>query len=113
MAPLPADLESFGMRGGATLLVDPTHLRTAAQAQGHVGTFVSGMTNGQSMASGGSGMSGLLSEAACQFAGTLLDTAARAVHEAITDHSTKLSTAADHYHRMDEEFGRRLHKFAP
>jgi hypothetical protein len=75
--------------------------------------FVSGMSNGQSLTSGGSGMSGLNSEAACQFAGTLLDTAARAAHEALTDHSTKLSTAADHYHRMDEEFGHHLSQFAP
>ncbi|MCW2589116.1 MAG: secretion-associated protein [Mycobacterium sp.] len=95
------------------MLVDPTHLCTAAQAQADVGTFVSGMTNGQSMASGGAGMSGLLSETACQFAGTMFDTAASAVHEELTDHSTKLSAAADHYHRMDEEFGRRLRKFAP
>jgi hypothetical protein len=43
----------------------------------------------------------------------MLDTAASAVHEELTDHSTKLSAAADHYHRMDEEFGRRLRKFAP
>ena len=57
-------------------------------------------------------MSGLLSEAACQFAGTLLDTAASTVHEALTDHSTKLGTAADHYRRMDEEFGHRLSTFA-
>ncbi|MDT5075686.1 MAG: hypothetical protein QOJ80_323 [Mycobacterium sp.] len=95
------------------MLVDPTHLRSAAQAQGDVGTFVSGMSNGRSMASGGAGMSGLSSEAACQFAANMLDTAASAVHEELTDHSTKLSAAADHYHRMDEEFGRRLRKFAP
>jgi hypothetical protein len=95
------------------LLVDPTHLRNAAQAQADVGTFVSAMNNGQSVASGGAGMSGLLSETACQFAGALLDSAASTVHEALTDHSTKLGAAADHYHRMDEEFGRRLRKFAP
>ncbi|WP_319446732.1 MULTISPECIES: type VII secretion target [unclassified Mycobacterium] len=95
------------------MLVDPTHLRSAAQTQGDVGTFVSGMTNGQSMASGGAGMAGLSSEAACQFAANVLDSAASAVHEELTDHSTKLSAAADHYHRMDEEFGRRLRKFAP
>jgi Arc/MetJ family transcription regulator len=70
------------------------------------------MNNGQSVANGGAGMSGLLSQTACQFAGALLDTAASTVHEALTDR-TKLSAAADHYHRMDEEFGRRLRKFAP
>jgi hypothetical protein len=71
------------------------------------------MTNGESMASGGADMSRLLSEQACHFAGTLLDTAASTVHKALTDHSTKLGAAADHYHRMDEEFGRRLRTFAP
>jgi hypothetical protein len=99
--------------GGTTLLVDPAHLRNAAQAQEEVGTFVSAMTNGQSLTSSSAGMSGLLSDEACTFAGTTFDTAASAVHEALTDHSTKLSAAADHYHRMDEEFGRRLRKFAP
>jgi Excreted virulence factor EspC, type VII ESX diderm len=95
------------------LLVDPTHLRTAAQAQADVGTFVSGMTCGQSMIDGGAGMSGLLIAAACQFAGTMFDTAASTAHEALSDHSTKLGAAADHYLRMDEEFGRRLRMFAP
>jgi excreted virulence factor EspC (type VII ESX diderm) len=95
------------------LLVDPTHLRTAAEAQVDVGTFVSGMANGQSMATGGAGLPGLLSEAACQFAGTIIDSAAAVAHEELTDHSTKLAAAADHYQRMDEELGQRLRKFAP
>ena len=93
---------------GGTLRVDPEHLRTAAAAQAKVGTFVSGMAAGQSVASAGSGMSGLLSAGACQFAGTTLDTAAGAVHEELTAHSTNLSAAADLYHRTDEDFGRRL-----
>jgi hypothetical protein len=92
--------------------VDPAHLRTAAKAQADVGTFVSGMGTGQSMASAGAGMSGLLSESACQFVGAMFDTATSAVHSELTDHSTKLSAAADHYHRMDEELGRRLRKFS-
>jgi hypothetical protein len=71
------------------------------------------MSNGQSMATGGAGMPGLLSEAACRVAGSILDTAASAIHGELTDHSTKLSAAADHYHRTDEELGRRLRKFAP
>jgi hypothetical protein len=96
----------------AILRVDPTRLRTAAAAQADVGTFVSGMGTGQSMASGGTGMSGLLSEAACQFAGTVFDAAAGAVHDELTAHSTNLSAAADHYRRVDEEFGRRLRKLA-
>jgi hypothetical protein len=78
-----------------------------------MGRFVSAMKSGQSVARGGAWISGLLSEGACQFAGTIFDTAASAVHKELTDHSTKLSAAADHYHRMDEEFGRRLRKFAP
>jgi hypothetical protein len=56
-------------------------------------------------------MSGLLSETACQFAGTMFDTAASTVHEQLTDHSTKLSAAADYYQRADEEFARRLKTF--
>jgi hypothetical protein len=95
---------------GGTLRVDPEHLRTAAAAQAEVGTFVSGMAAGPSVARAGAGMSSLLSEAACQFAGAALDTAARAVHEELTAHSTKLSAAADRYHQTDEDFGRRLRK---
>lgn len=96
---------------GGTLRVDPEHMRTAAAAQVNVGTFVSGMATGQSMTTAGSGMSGLLSEGACQFAGAAFDTAAGAVHEELTAHSTKLSAAADLYHRTDEDFGRRLREF--
>lgn len=95
------------------MLVDPTHLRTAAQTQADVGTFVSGLTTGQALADGAAGLSGLLSEAACQLAGTVLDSAASSVHDALTDHSTKLIAAAEHYQRMDEEFGRRMRAFAP
>lgn len=97
---------------GATLRVDPTQLRTAAAAQTEVGTFVSGMAAGQSMTNAGTGMSGLLTEGACQFAGTIFDTATAAVHEELTAHSTNLSSAADRYHRTDEELGRRLRKIA-
>ena len=90
--------------------VDPEQLRTAAAAQAKVGTFVSGLAAGQSMASAGTGMSGLLSEGACQFAGATFDTAAGAVHDELEAHSTSLSAAADLYHRTDEDFGRRLRK---
>lgn len=93
---------------GGTLRVDPEHLRTAAAAQTEVGTFVSGMATGQSMASAGAGMSGLLSEGACEFAGVAFDTAAGKVHDELTAHSAKLTAAADRYHRTDEDFGRRL-----
>jgi hypothetical protein len=98
---------------GGTLRVDPEHLRTAAAAQVKVGTYVSGMATGQSMASAGAGMSGLLSGGACQFAGTAFDTAAGAVHDELAAHSTKLSAAADRYHRTDEDFGRRLRNLTP
>jgi hypothetical protein len=97
---------------GATLRVDPSRLREAARAQAAVGTFVSGMGTGQSMASAGTAMSGLLSEAACQFAGSMFDTATSAVHDELTAHSTNLSAAAEQYHRTDEEFARRLRKLA-
>jgi Excreted virulence factor EspC, type VII ESX diderm len=97
---------------GATLRVDPNRLREAARAQSAVGTFVSGMRTGQSMASAGASMPGLLSEEACRFAGSMFDTAASAVQDELTAHSTNLSAAADRYHRTDEEFGRRLRKVA-
>ena len=92
--------------------VDPAQLRTAAAAQTEVGTFVSGMAAGQSMTTAGTGMSGLLTEGACQFAGTIFDTATAAVHDELAAHSTNLSSAADQYHRTDEELGRRLSKLA-
>lgn len=98
---------------GGTLRVNPDSLRNAAQAQTDVGQFVSGMGVGQSMTSAGTGMSGLLSEGACQFAGSIVDSALGAVNEELTTHSSNLSKAADRYHRMDEELGRRLRKFAP
>lgn len=84
----------------------------AAAAQAEVGTFVSGIGSSQPMASAVAGMSGLLSEAACHFAGTMFTTAATAVHDELTAHSTNLSAAADQYHRTDEEFGGRLRKLA-
>lgn len=98
---------------GGTLRVDPARLRTAAAAQTEVGTFVSGMATGQSVATAGTGMSGLLTEGACQFASTMFDTATTAVHEELSAHSTNLSSAADQYHRTDEDLGRRLSKIAP
>lgn len=97
---------------GGTLRVDPARLRTAAIAQTEVSTFVSGMAAGQSMTNAGSGMSGLLTEGACQFAGTIFDTAATAVHDELTAHSANLASAADQYHRTDQEFGDRLRKIA-
>ncbi|MDV3123348.1 ESX-1 secretion-associated protein [Mycobacterium sp. 21AC1] len=98
---------------GGVLRVNPESLRKAARAQAEVGEFISGIGAGQSMTSAGTGVSGLLSEGACQFASSAVDTALGAVHEELTKHSTNLSTAADHYHRMDTELGRRLRKFAP
>lgn len=98
---------------GGTLRVNPDLLRNAARAQTDVGQFVSDMGIGESIASAGTGVSGLLSEVACQFAGSIVDTVLGNVHEELTSHSTRLSTAADHYNRTDEELGRRLHKFAP
>jgi hypothetical protein len=92
----------------ATLRVDPEQLCSAAAAQVDVSTFVAGMGVGQSMAGARSGMSGLLSEGACQLAGTIFDAAASAVRDELTAHSINLSTAADQYQRMDEDVGRRL-----
>jgi hypothetical protein len=97
---------------GGTLRVDPAHLRTAAQAQSDVGAFVSGMDTGRTMAGAADGGPGLLSEAACRFAATVFDGAAGAVHRELTAHSTKLTAAAEQYHRADEEFARRLRELA-
>lgn len=92
----------------APLRVDPERLRTAADVQSHVGDFVSGMATGPSLASAGTGMPGLLSESACQFAGMLFDTAADGVHNELMAHSTNLRAAAEQYQRVDEESERRL-----
>lgn len=97
----------------ATLRVDPNRLRDTARAQADVSTFVFSMSMGHTLASAGSGMSGLLSAEACQFAGSVFDTAASAVHDELAAHSDNLSAAADQYHQTDEEFGRRLGKLAP
>jgi hypothetical protein len=97
---------------GGTLRVDPARLRAAAEAQADVGNFVSGLATGQSMAAAGAGMSGLLTEGACQFATTMFDTASTAVQDELAAHSTNLSSAADQYHRTDEALGRRLRKIA-
>ncbi len=97
---------------GGTLRVNPDSLRNAARAQTDVGQFVSDMGIGESMASAGTGVSGLLSEGACQFAGSIVDAELDNVHEELTSHSTKLSTAAEHYNRTDGELGRLLPKFA-
>jgi hypothetical protein len=93
---------------GATLRVDLSRLRDAAQAQSDVSVFVSGLAAGQSMASAGAGMSGLLTEVACRVSGSIFDTAAGAVHDELAAHSANLAAAADRYHRTDERFGRRL-----
>lgn len=97
---------------GGALRVNPDSLRNVARAQADVGEFVSGLAAGQSLHSASTGVSGLLSEGACQFASSMVDTALNAVREDLTKHSDNLSTAADRYHRMDEEFGRRLRRFA-
>jgi Excreted virulence factor EspC, type VII ESX diderm len=96
-----------------SLRVDPAQLRAAAAAHANVSAFVSSMGAGQSMATAGTDMSGLLSEGACLFAGTVLDTEASAVHDELTTHAKNLATAADHYHQTDERLGRRLRTFAP
>lgn len=94
------------------LRVDPVRLRTAAAAQIEVGAFVSGMATGQSVTNAGVGMPELLTEGACQFASTVFDTAAAAVHDELTAHSKNLSSAADQYRQTDEHFGRRLRGIA-
>jgi hypothetical protein len=93
---------------GATLRVDPDRLRTAARAQADVGTAVSGLAAGTTVTTAGTGMAGLAVEEACRVAGGLFDTATTAVHDELTEHSEKLSAAADQYHHMDAELSRRV-----
>ncbi|WP_242456302.1 type VII secretion target [Mycolicibacterium sp. P1-18] len=97
---------------GGVLRVDPSRLRTAAAAQGDVGTYVAAMATGPTMADAGTGMPGLLVESACHFAGAVFDTAAAAVHEDLAEHSARLWSAADRYHQIDDDLGRRLNKTA-
>jgi len=93
---------------GATLRVDPTRLRDAAQAQSDVSIFLSGLAAGQSMTNAGAGMPGLLTEAACHATGSVFDEETRRLHDELAAHSAKLGAAADRYHQTDEHFGRRL-----
>jgi len=95
---------------GATLRVDPTRLRDAAQAQYDVSSSVSGLDAGQSMTNAGAGMPGLLTEAACHATGSVFDDETRRLHDELAAHSAKLVAAADLYHQTDEQFGRRLDK---
>jgi Excreted virulence factor EspC, type VII ESX diderm len=97
---------------GRTLRVDPSQLRSAAAAQGVVANTLSRTAIGQSLATAGTSMSGLSTEAACQFVETALDAAAGAVHDELTVHSSNLSQAADRYHTADDELGRRLRAFS-
>ena len=92
----------------ATLRVDPTRLRDAAQAQSDVGSVVFGLAAGQSMTNAGAGMPGLLTEVACNATGSVLDAETSRVHDELAAHSAKLAAAADRYQRTDEQFGRRL-----
>jgi hypothetical protein len=93
------------------LRVDPAHLHAAAQAQADVATAVAGLRPGESMAHAGAGMAGLMSGDACHALGSIVEEAVSGVHEQLSTHATNLSTAADHYHRMDEQLGERLRRF--
>lgn len=92
----------------ATLRVDPERLRAAAAAQADVGTYVSGMHAGRSVADAVSAMPGLFSGEACRAVAALLDGAATAAGADLTEHAQRLSRAADNYHQTDSEAGRRL-----
>ncbi len=73
---------------------------------------MSGLQSGFAMAAASGGLPGLQTEEACQFAGSILDSAAGAVHQELTTHADKLSSAADRYQEMDEQLGQRLRKFS-
>jgi hypothetical protein len=93
---------------GGTLRVDPGSLRDAARAQTDVGAAVSGMGVGTSMSAAGTGVPGLACAGACEFAGTVIDTALGTVGDELTVHSEKLLRAADLYQQGDERGGQRI-----
>lgn len=97
---------------GAILRVDPDRLRSAAEAQTAVSTFLADMAPGRSLTTAGSGVPGLLSEGACRLATSVLDAATAAARDELTTHTRNLSAAADQYRRVDAELGRRLRTFA-
>jgi hypothetical protein len=96
----------------STLRVDPTRLRSAAQAQSDVGAFVSGMCAGRTIADGAGAMPGLESGAACQYASTVLDAAAAQMSAELAAHAKNLISAAERYAKVDEDLGRRLRSIA-
>ncbi|OPX12991.1 hypothetical protein B1790_01985 [Mycobacterium sp. AT1] len=96
---------------GGHLRVRPDQLRAAASVQAEIGSFLSSMRSGASVADAGTGMAGLLTEGACRSVSVLLDSAASVVHQELADHADKLTAAANHYRGTDEELGRRLAKF--
>jgi hypothetical protein len=96
----------------STLRVDPSRLHEAAAAQSDVAAFVSGLATGQSMSRAATGMTGLLSGAACHFVGAAFDDVAATISEELNGHSSHLVRAADAYHQADEELGRRLKRLA-
>ena len=97
---------------GADLHVDPDHVKSAASAQSEVAAFVGAMQPGSSMSAAAGGMSELQTANACDFIGSVFDSAASTVSRELADHADKLSTAANRYGALDEELGRRLRKFS-
>ena len=93
-----------------TVRINSESLRSAARAEAATGEFVSGLGADALLTDAGTAVSGLLSEGACQFAGSVVGAALSAVGDDLSTHSAKLSTAADSYQGADEEFGRRLHR---
>lgn len=96
----------------STLRVDPAGLRAAAAAQADVGAFVSGMGIGQLLRSAANAMSGLRCGEACEGAGTAFDEVGCTVNDELSEHSDRLSAAADRYRDTDNELGRRLGELA-
>ena len=96
----------------STLRVDPSRLVAAASAEGEVGAFVAAMGAGRSLAEGAAAMSQLRSGAVLHYAASTIDEAAAALHHGLTEHSAKLTAAADLYRHADERLGRRLGEIA-
>ncbi|MGV7388948.1 ESX-1 secretion-associated protein, partial [Mycobacterium kansasii] len=82
--------------------VAPADLRTAATAQAEIAAAVSALGAEQSLASAGSGISDLVSGAACSFVASAIEKATATVNDELTMHKDRLTAAAERYRQGDE-----------
>ena len=94
------------------LRVAPSRLRTVAEQESAVGSFLSGMAVGTSLSAAAGALPDLASGEACELAGAVVDEFHRVIGGELSDHADRVGTAADRYATTDAELGRRLAKFA-